>query len=63
LAIAVSCHKAAFWAFGGSTRKLLCDRMKTAVTGGDDTDGIIYNRSMIDLARHYDFHPRAFQAC
>jgi len=36
--------------------------MKTVVSGEGDTGGIIYNRSLIDLARHCGFHPRACQA-
>ena len=46
------CHVAAFTAIGGAPREILYDRMKTAVIG-EDADGlIIYNRSLIDLARH-----------
>ena len=33
--------------------------MKTAVTGEDDQGHIIYNRSLLGLARHYRFQPRA----
>ncbi len=53
------CHVAAFEAIGGVPREILYDRMKTAVTGEGDGDGIIYNRSLVDLARHFGFHPRA----
>ncbi len=53
------CHSAAFDAIGGVPREILYDRMKTAVTGEGDADGIVYNRSLIDLARHFGFHPRA----
>ncbi len=53
------CHVAAFAAIGGTPREILYDRMKTAVIG-EDTDGlVIYNRSLIDLARHFGFHPKA----
>jgi transposase len=62
LATVLRCHTAAFQALGGAPRELLYDRMKTVVTGEGDTGGIIYNRSLIDLARHYGFHPRACQA-
>ena len=62
LATVLRCHAAAFEALGGAPRELLYDRMKTVVTGEGDTGGIIYNRSLIDLARHYGFHPRACQA-
>ena len=49
------CHAAAFEAIGGAPREILYDRMKTAVTGASDCDGIVYNRALIDLARHYSF--------
>ncbi|SES20194.1 hypothetical protein SAMN05518866_1618 [Sphingobium sp. YR768] len=39
--------------------EILYDRMKTAVTGEDDQGHIIYNRSLLALARHYRFVPRA----
>lgn len=53
------CHSQAFEAIGGVPREILYDRMKTAVSGEGDGEGIIYNRSLIDLARHFGFHPRA----
>ncbi|MCB8878545.1 IS21 family transposase [Acidisoma silvae] len=56
------CHVSAFEAIGGAPRELLYDRMRTAVTGQGDEDGIIYNRALIDLARHYGFHPKACKA-
>ena len=49
-------------ALGGAPRELLYNRMKTAVTGEGDDGGIIYNASLIGLARHYGFHPKACQA-
>jgi len=53
------CHVAAFAAIGGAPREILYDRMKTAVIG-EDADGlVIYNRGLIDLARHFDFLPKA----
>ena len=53
------CHIAAFEALGGVPREILYDRMKTAVIG-EDADGlVIYNRALVDLARHYGFQPRA----
>ena len=53
------CHIAAFDAIGGAPRTILYDRMKTAVIG-EDADGlVIYNRALLDLARHYGFQPRA----
>jgi hypothetical protein len=53
------CHVAAFESLGGAPREVLYDRMKTAVIGEAETGGIIYNRALVDLARHYGFHPKA----
>jgi transposase len=53
------CHIAALEAIGGVPCEILYDRMKTAVLG-EDLDGlVIYNRALLDLARHYGFQPRA----
>jgi transposase len=53
------CHIAALEALGGAPREILYDRMKTAVVG-EDADGlVVYNRGLIELARHYGFQPRA----
>jgi transposase len=53
------CHIAALESIGGVPREILYDRMKTAVTG-EDLDGlVVYNRALVDLARHYGFQPRA----
>src|SRR5260370_27397012 len=55
------CHIAALEAIGGAPRTILYDRMKTAVIG-EDADGlVVYNRALVDLARHYGFQPRACQ--
>ena len=55
------CHIAALEAIGGAPRTILYDRMKTAVIG-EDADGlVVYNRTLVDLARHYGFQPRACQ--
>jgi transposase len=51
------CHIAAFEAIGGISREILYDRMKTAVIG--EAGGIVYNRALIDFARHYGFQPKA----
>jgi len=59
LATVLRCHAAAFEALGGAPRELLYDRMRTVVIGERDPGGIIYNRTLIDLARHYGFHPKA----
>lgn len=53
------CHMQAFDALGGVPIEILYDRMKTAVTGEDDQGHIVYNRSLLALARHYRFQPRA----
>jgi transposase len=53
------CHMAAFAAIDGVPIEILYDRMKTAVTGEDAGGHIVYNRSLIALAKHYGFLPRA----
>ncbi|MGF6178996.1 IS21 family transposase, partial [Ensifer sp. 4252] len=53
------CHMQAFDMIGGVPAEILYDRMKTAVTGEDGSGHIIYNRSLIALAQHYGFQPRA----
>jgi transposase len=59
LGTVLRCHVAAFEALGGAPREILYDRMKTAVLG-EDADGlIVYNRSLLDLARHFGFQPKA----
>jgi transposase len=52
------CHMAAFEAIGGTPREILYDRMKTAVIG-EIAGSIVYNRALIDFARHYGFQPKA----
>jgi len=47
------CHIAALEEIGSAPREILYDRTKTAVLG-EDADGlVIYNRALLDLARHY----------
>jgi transposase len=53
------CHIAAFEALGGVPAEILYDRMKTAVLGEVDDQGIAYNRKLLDLATHYRFLPKA----
>jgi len=53
------CHIQAFEAISGVPIEILYDRMKTAVTGEDDQGHIAYNRSLLALAQHYRFQPRA----
>ncbi len=53
------CHIAALETIGGVPHEILYDRMKTAVIGEDTEGCIVYNRALVDLARHYGFQPRA----
>jgi transposase len=53
------CHIAALEALGGVPREILYDRMRTAVIGEDPDGLVVYNRALLDLARHYGFQPRA----
>jgi transposase len=53
------CHMMAFNTIGGAPIEILYDRMKTAVIGEDADGHIIYNRSLLALAQHYGFLPRA----
>jgi hypothetical protein len=59
LGTVLRCHVAAFEATGGAPREILYDRMKTAVLGQDVDGLIVYNRSLLDLARHFGFQPKA----
>jgi transposase len=53
------CHIAAFADLGGVPGEILYDRMKTAVIGEGEDGHIVYNRSLVALAAHYGFLPRA----
>ena len=53
------CHIVGLEAVGGTPRTILYDRMKTAVIGEDEDGLVVYNRALVDLARHYGFQPRA----
>jgi len=54
------CHAAAFEALGGVPEHILYDRMKTVVTGDGAEDGhIIYNRTLLEFARHHGYLPKA----
>lgn len=59
LAAVLRCHVAAFEALGGAPAQILYDRMKTAVLGEVDDQGIVYNEKLLALAAHYDFLPKA----
>lgn len=54
------CQAAAFEAFGGVPEQILYDRMRTVVRREDPEAGhIIYNRTLIEFARHYGYLPKA----
>jgi transposase len=56
------CHAAAFEALGGAPAEILYDRMRTVFRREDPEAGhIIYNRTLIDFARHYGYLPKACQ--
>jgi transposase len=57
------CHAAAFEVLGGTPEEILYDRMRTVFRREDPEAGhIIYNRTLIDFARHYGYLPKACQA-
>lgn len=54
------CHIAAFEALGGVPHQILYDRMRTVVSRDDAEAGhIVYNRVLLDFARHNGFLPKA----
>ena len=61
------CHAAAFEALGGAPAEILYDRMKTVVDREAPQDGpegghIVYNRTLVEFARHYGYLPKACKA-
>ncbi len=61
------CHAAAFEALGGAPGEILYDRMKTVVDrevvqDGPEAGHIVYNRTLIEFARHYGYLPKACKA-
>jgi transposase len=57
------CHAAAFEALGGVPAEILYDRMKTVFNREDPEAGhIVYNRTLIEFARHYGYLPKACKA-
>ena len=61
------CHAAAFEALGGAPAEILYDRMKTVVgreapQDGPDGGHIVYNRTLVEFARHYGYLPKACKA-
>ena len=59
LDVLVACHEAAFAELGGVPARLLYDRMKTVVLGETEAGEVIYHPTLLALAAHYGFHPRA----
>lgn len=59
LAAVLRCHIDAFADLGGVPKEILYDRMKTAVIGTDEDDAVVYNPSLVALANHYGYQPRA----
>ena len=59
LDVLVAAHEAAFAELGGVPAQLLYDRMKTAVLGESEGGEVIYHPTLLALAAHYGFHPRA----
>jgi transposase len=55
-------HIEAFEHFAGVPRQILYDRMKSAVLGEGEDQHIVYNASLLALASHYGFAPRACKA-
>ncbi len=56
------CHVAAFDAIGGVPREILYDLNEDCRHRRRGTGGIVYNRALLDLARHYGFQPKACKA-
>ena len=57
------CHAAAFEMLGGAPSEILYDRMRTVFSSVDPEAGhIVYNRTLIEFARHYGYLPKACQA-
>ena len=61
------CHAAAFEALGGAPAEILYDRMKTVVDREAPQDGpegghIVYNRTLVEFARHDGYLPKACKA-
>jgi hypothetical protein len=59
MAEVLRCHLAAFAVLGGVPREILYDRMKTAVLGEDEAGRVIFNATLLELAHHHGFAPKA----
>jgi transposase len=53
------CHTAAFAALGGVPGEILYDRMRAVVSSVGETGDIVFNRTLLDFARHHGFLPKA----
>ncbi len=57
------CHAAAFETLQGAPGEILYDRMRTVFNREDpDAGHIVYNRTLIEFARHYGYLPKACKA-
>jgi transposase len=57
------CHTAAFEALQGVPGEILYDRMRTVFNREDpDAGHIVYNRTLVEFARHYGYLPKACKA-
>ena len=59
LDVVVAAHAAAFTELGGVPAQILYDRMKTVVLGEPEPGEIIYHPTLLALAAHYGFRPKA----
>ena len=51
------CHEKAFEAFGGVTRQVVYDNMKTVTLGRDTNNRPMWQSRFLDFATYYDFQP------
>ena len=57
------CHAAAFETLQGTPTEILYARMRTVFSREDPEAGhIVYNRTLVEFARHYGYLPKACQA-
>jgi transposase len=57
------CHAAAFETLQGTPTEILYDRMRTVFSREDPEAGhIVYNRTLVEFARHYGYLPKACRA-
>ncbi len=59
LDVLVRCHIEAFSELGGVPEQILYDRMKTAVLNEPTPGQILYHPTLLALAAHYGFRPKA----